>query len=111
MRGTTARYICHCPYSGGQLANCDTTQPITAEEAINEKIANVLTVAAEFPADNAEGNGAANEINGGAVANEAANGAAGLLGSDLAQPEVQAPVSYGKTRTIGRRASAISLAA
>ena len=76
---------------------------------MNEKIADVLTVAAELPVDNVNGAGPANGLGSGAVANEAVNGAAGLPGSDLAQPEVQAPVSYGKTRTIGRKASAMNL--
>ncbi|KAI0712718.1 hypothetical protein C8T65DRAFT_739293 [Cerioporus squamosus] len=45
------------------------------------------------------------------AANGTANGSAGFLGSDLAQPVPQAPVSYGKTRSVNRKASNISLAA
>ncbi|TFK80233.1 hypothetical protein K466DRAFT_569773, partial [Polyporus arcularius HHB13444] len=47
----------------------------------------------------------------GEAINGMVNGSAGLLGSDLVQPEPQAPVSYGKTRSINRKASTISLAA
>ncbi|RPD63484.1 hypothetical protein L227DRAFT_561598 [Lentinus tigrinus ALCF2SS1-6] len=43
--------------------------------------------------------------------NGTATGSAGLLNNELVQPEPQAPVSYAKTRTIGRKASNMFLQA
>ncbi|KAI0698785.1 hypothetical protein C8Q76DRAFT_757431 [Earliella scabrosa] len=71
---------------------------------VNQKIADVLTVAGELAGDNNNMNGTANGTDGVTVTNGVAD-----VESGLAQPQAQAPVSYGKTRTIGRKASVMSL--